>query len=818
MDVDMELPPDAAATPVPAPRSLAPGGPGATGCALIDCVLAHPDLCRLLLSFLAPRLVLGLRGSCTDGAAIVAAHGWDAPLPPPSHTASLVGTPLHTHGYAVRGAAALRRWLACFPAARCLVVEGGAGDDAVGDADVAAVGAACPRLERLALMHCARLSPAALRQCCVAALHLTHCPRLGGGGSWVHMGPRRLTQLSCVGCGRVDDEHAPALARATSLSLGAGSAGLSDAGLAALASARLVSLELTLPVELLLPWGGHGPRPADGSGGFDGAGLRRLTGLRSLTLRVGRDPDFPADGGGGDFDDDDDDGGGGGAVALQLRLRDDALAGCGRTLTDLSLAGNVDFANARALFSPLTALSRAVVCDAPDLTDAAVAALPLCLQRLAVRRCAGFVGGPALAGGAYPWLPPPQPPRAARRQRRLQVLAVSRCAAFTGEGLGGFAGGSLAVLRLAHCERVSPSALRGLLAGAGGPLPRLRSAHLVDLPELSDDAFAVAPAPAPAADDKAAGGADFTPPLPPPSQPLLEQLEVAGCPAFAGGDALPALPRLTALTVARCAAFTGAGLAGRTPALAALTLDGCAALDAAALAALLVGAPCLREARLARLGLTDAVFTGGGADGGGGGNAPTTAASCGLLTRLTVTACHGFKLDAPADAEGGARLRARLPALASLAVADCAGFTGSGLPWLPGLARLQLDGTRRLALPALPGCLSLEGVAFAMHGNHTRPDDAAAVLAGCGWDVARCGVQGWAAARRPWEARLGAVAAGVAATAAAAAAAATAAAATAPQPPRWTPAHEGKAARAAKLRWWGEKRRRAAQGKAVAKG
>jgi hypothetical protein len=61
-----------------APRGLAPGGPGATGAPLVDCVLAVPDLAGVVLSHLAPRDVVGLRASCKGAAAAVAGHAWES--------------------------------------------------------------------------------------------------------------------------------------------------------------------------------------------------------------------------------------------------------------------------------------------------------------------------------------------------------------------------------------------------------------------------------------------------------------------------------------------------------------------------------------------------------------------------------------------------------------------------------------------------------------------------------------------------------------------------------------------------------------------
>jgi hypothetical protein len=728
-----------------APRGLAPGGPGATGVPLLDCILADPGLAGAVFAHLAPRDVVGLRASCAGARAAVAGHGWESvagacawewreswpPLGDGIQEAaaelaqSIQGTELTEAGAAVSQswqrrhdlwvladrAAALTRWRACFPHARSVVVrvrgEGprGAGADAVTDGAVGAL-AAGGTLTRLALVDCAVLTDGALAPFArLTSLSLVGTRSLTGA-CWGGGLAGRLRSVVTDGTGPVTDAHLPALASCTHVNLGAGAA-VSDAGVAAHLARAVTHLALNL----------------SGCRSFNGSCLRSCTRLVGLRL-VGY---FAMD------DDDDDE---------VKELVPDALAGCAATLASLELDG-VDGCD--ALFAAggggLPALRHALLDHLPWLTDAAFAggATPA-LDDLVVRDCELFVGGAGL--GPLP---------------ALTALHVGLCAAFTGRALTGGRTPALRWLSMQACRRFAAGGGGGgggarflapppAAAAVAPALPALVGARIAGSPRLTDAWFAHTPA--------------------------LAHLVLTSCSGVVGGAtvaAAPCLPALTHLAVECCAAFTGGWLGaggggGVSTRLESLSVAGCPAL--ALPDALAPGRhPHLRRARF-----------GGGA---GDGSPPLPLLSDELLGRsapalrqLTVQWCAGFV--------GGPGLGGLLPALEELTVEGCADFSGAGLGGLAALRRLVLiecpavgPGALASAAAACPALATVGvggkvrrhsgGGAAAASGGTPLPAPLPPPSAlGPGWD-ARAPAWGWTpeeAATGDWVATRGAPAAG----------------------------------------------------------
>jgi hypothetical protein len=285
----------------PAPRELAPGGPGATGAPLIDKILSSSDLAGAVFAHLAPRDVLGLRAACRGAKAAVAGHAWGSPtaahswawsprppldvrvqaaaefgdgfdgayltalMPPPPPAADVSGGD---------AAAALARWRACFPHARGVVVR----DDspphsAVTNADVAplAAGVGGGQLVRLGLVMCHGLTDAALvpfSSSRLTALTLVWMPTLTGA-CWAGLA-ERLRSVTTHGTGPVTDAHLPALSSCTHVALGSGAA-VSDVGVAAHLAQKVTHLSLDVA----------------GCPDFDGSCLLSCTRLVDLRLYNG---------------------------------------------------------------------------------------------------------------------------------------------------------------------------------------------------------------------------------------------------------------------------------------------------------------------------------------------------------------------------------------------------------------------------------------------------------------------------------------------------------------------------------------------------
>jgi hypothetical protein len=387
-----------------APRGLAPGGPGATGAPLLDCVLCDPGLAGVVFAHLVPRDVLGLRAASKAACAAVAGHGWAStaahaweysqPVRPlgdrvrsaaAGQVSPVYASPAGLNANDVSGgAAALGRWRACFPLARSVVVRHApaATDDAVTDANVAAlVAAGCgSRLTLLGLVGCSALTDAAFAPPSrLTSLLLMSCSLTGA--CWGALAGR-LRSVATDGI-VVTDDHLPALSGCSHVALGEG-ASVSDAGVAAHLAPRVTHLLLD----------------ATDCDGFDGSCLRGCARLVKLQLTDGA-ADGPV-----------------------RRLLPDALAGCAAHLTSLELQC-VDGGD--ALFTGggggggggLPALRHAIVIGLPSLTDAAfTGATTPALADLTVMQCGGIVGGPGL--GALPG---------------LASLVVRECDAFTGRGL-----------------------------------------------------------------------------------------------------------------------------------------------------------------------------------------------------------------------------------------------------------------------------------------------------------------------------------------------------------------------------------------------
>jgi hypothetical protein len=648
----------AAAAMDPAPRGLAPGGPGATGAPLLDWILADPGLAGAVLSSLAPADVLGLRASCQGAQAAVAGHGWESPaaldtlawdsLPPPlgehvqmaASTGDKVDGYIPPHGPLVDfsgGRAALARWRACFPRARSVVVRDPT--DGVTDADVAALAADCSQLATLGLVDCEGLTDAALAPFDrLTSLALTSTPSLSGA-CWGGLAGR-LRSVTTAWTGPVTDDHLPALAGCTHVSLGAGAA-VTDAGIAAHLSGRVTHLGLEL-MDCL---------------DFDGSGLRACRGLVELRLVYSCE-----------------------YVDSPVPLAPDALAGCAGSLVSLVLIG-VDGGD--ALFAAggggggggLPALRRATLWLARSLTDAAFAGTTPRLVELAVATSDSFVGGAGL--GCLPC---------------LTSLDVSDCASFTGGALVAGYTPALRWLAVRGCGlfggRVDVDGSDSGGGGSGGAepfpqpspmpaapaLPALAGALVLEAPALTDAWFA--------------------------NTPRVAYLYLDCCSSVIGCAAVASrLPALTHLTVSGCDAFTGAWLGaaggGASARLKALNVRCCRSLS---LPDALAPEP---HPRLWWVGVVGAVGA-------------ATLLTDELLGRLPALEwlvardCAGFV--------GGPGLGGRLPALAFLDVEACADFTGTGLGGLNALRRLDVVDCPRVGRAALAaaaaGCPALTAVSF----------------------------------------------------------------------------------------------------------
>jgi hypothetical protein len=415
-----------------APPALAPRGPGATGAPLLDWVLCDPGLAAAVYAHLEPTDVLGLRVACKAACASVAGHAWDTT--PPALQQSWTNSFTNHRGFDVTGRTALRRWRACFPAARLAIVNRArtqsryAHSDEVTDADLAAH---CAGVPVVSLWGLTRVTDAALAALSPVVLLLCDLPSVTGAG-WAHM--TALQQLSACRIGFVDedgdydaitDAHFAALAACTHMSLEAVGM-VTDACVAHLRAVRHLDLEIT-----------------DGAR-FTGAGLATCGALVVLWLHY----DIRERGGDG-----------------RPVLADGCLRAAGRSLRDALLGGVAAgdgvltglsalerlrihhctrFAGGTALCRSLPRLVELDVNGCPDFTGAGVGGLGA-LTELAVQFCDAFVGDQ---------LPP-----------RLTQLQAESCASFTGTGLGSLP--ALQRVDVRECPRVSATALQA--AVAGGP-------------------------------------------------------------------------------------------------------------------------------------------------------------------------------------------------------------------------------------------------------------------------------------------------------------------------------------------------------------
>jgi hypothetical protein len=636
----------------PAPRGLAPSGPGAKGAPLLDWILADPGLAGAVFDLLAPADVRGLRASCRGAKAAVAGHGWESP----AAAQSWAWTPLPPLGDRIRaaaesgdeddafirpqvppepqldvsgGRAALARWRACFPRARGVVVGDNShqDDDAIADADVAAL-AAGGQLVRLGLSNCDGLTDAALAPLThLTSLAVAWTPSLTGA-CWAGLAGRLRSvetfELS------VTDAHLPALSGCSHVTLGEGAA-VTDGGVAAHLAGRVTHLSLDVTE----------CRP------FDGSCLRacaRLVALQLVNTSHGR----------------------------ERELVPDALAGCAARLASIGLA-RVDGGGALlaacaggGCSGGLPALRVAMLCFVPSLTDASLEGAAPRLTELLVEGCPLFVGGTGLG-----------PPLS------LEELDVRHCASFTGRALAAGGAPHLRWLSTRDCPRFAQWGSYGggaqwlpqLSSEVAAPsaLPALVGAYIVNAPALTDAWFA--------------------------RTPRLAHLFLDCCHGVVGDAALGGhLPGLTHLAVTGCDAFIGGWLGaaggGASSRLEALSVRRCPALSlAAALAP--VPHPRLRRAQFEGVDappLTDELL---------GARLPS-------LHALTVRRCAGFV--------GGPGLGGRLPALAELTVEGCNDFRGAGLGGLPALQQLDVAECPRVGhaelAAAAAGCPALTYVAY----------------------------------------------------------------------------------------------------------
>jgi hypothetical protein len=277
--MDPQPPPLLQPLPLPllAHQGLAPpGAPVDSRCPLADYVL--PDaggLAGALLSFLTPLGARGLRAACRAGRAAVAAHRWDAALdvvcPDPfdaesSKLLSDVECLRRPWGTVTTGRG-LRRWLACHPCARTLVLGRGwyAYHDQTLDVGVAALaGSAVTRLHVVSRndVTAAGLQPV-LPQ--LVELALVGCTSLGSS-AWAGVSPR-LQRLIARGTGDVVDDDLAPLARAAHVALYGPGVRVTSAGVAAHLARSVTRLELGIDT----------PE-------FDGGGLAACTRLEALSL------------------------------------------------------------------------------------------------------------------------------------------------------------------------------------------------------------------------------------------------------------------------------------------------------------------------------------------------------------------------------------------------------------------------------------------------------------------------------------------------------------------------------------------------------
>jgi hypothetical protein len=690
-----------------APRGLAPGGPGATGVPLLDCILADPGLAGAVFGHLAPADVLGLRASCTGGRAAVAGHAWGSavaaahawawsPLPPPGagireaaesgnewdesfSPSQLAATEQHDVS---GGRAALARWRACYPHARSVVVRGARGQDgaaAVTDADVAAL-AAGDTVTRLGLVGCRALTDAALAPFIrLASLALMAMPHLSGA-CWGGL-TGRLRSVTTSGTGAVTDAHLVALSGCTHVRLGAGTA-VTDAGVAAHLAARVTHLSLDV-TECRT---------------FDGSGLRACR--RLVALRLANDIPYFIDG----VEDVEED---------VTSLVPDALAGCAARLASLELDG-VDGGD--ALFAAggggLPALRRAALRVLPALTDAAfTGGTTPALAELAVEDCNRFVGGARL--GPLPG---------------LASLLARFCNGFTGRALAAGCTPRLQWLAVDWCESFAQGEGGDGSSGGGSTRSRLQpplvGAYMARTPALTDAWLARAPG--------------------------LTHLMLSDCSGVVGSAAVLGgrLPALTHLAVRGCRAFTGGWLSaaadGGAPStrLEALSVRLCPAVSLPDVLAPQPH-PRLRRAHFEgdyyswSLLLTDELL---------GARLPA-------LRQLTVRRS--------ADFLGGPGLGAALPALTDLTVEKCFRFSGAGLGGLPSLQRLGvsvcLGVDDEVLVAAAEGCPSLVSVTYGSEYDAEEPPDVTPSALGPGWAAGpprlvstyRCPLLVWTATRVP---------------------------------------------------------------------
>jgi hypothetical protein len=506
---------------VAAHQGLAPpGAPVDSRCPLVDWVL--PDaggLAGALLSFLTPLDVRGLRAACRAGRAAVAAHRWDAALDvvcrDPFDAASASARLVNDEEYlrrpwgAVNNGLALRRWLACHPCARTLVLSSWLNNlhSPTMDADVAAL-LAGSAVTRLHVVLCNELTAAGLQPVLpqLTELALLYCASLDGS-AWAGATPR-LQRLIACGCADVFDNHLAPLTGAMHVALLAPSVHVTGAGVAAHLARTITRLELSIDAP-----------------GFDGTGLAACTRMEALTLLAYDDIGFIVPVTGGPLA-----AGSTHRLAfLQLQyaaLPDAWLAGLraltrahldwveGLTdaawdgtpaLTHLWLIDSRGLAGAR--LPPQLAVLEVDSC--PHFAGTGLAGCPH-VEELAVKDCAAFDPG-ASALAALPRLrqlrvtgSPLLTDDAVAAAPALVDLELSRCHGVEGEGLAPLAR-SLRVLRLEECEGFTggslpclgelmvldvascPSLKRRALVAAARTCPRLAHICCADSGEDDDD-------------------------------------------------------------------------------------------------------------------------------------------------------------------------------------------------------------------------------------------------------------------------------------------------------------------------------------------
>lgn len=374
------------------PGLLPPGVARSPGSPLTDWILPDPGLASVVLSHLAPADVRGLRAACKAACAAVAGHAWDVDLPrlydfrasawqsSIERDIKLKAPELEfSDSYVVTGPMALRRWRACFPNARTVVVHYSEAVRApVTDAAIALLAG----VTRLELWNCdvTREGLAPLSR----PAPLTTLRELSLMNTWVNTDAFAATLQSAHTrlrwfnaqdhFTRMPKYKLAALSAATYVMLDTAN-DVTDAIIAEV-------LRFVQHVELLVD-----------VRGFDGSGFSACQFLRSLRpKRFSRLGEVPT-------------------------LKDDCFLVPGRPHSLLTFLHTTGIDVSDSVFEPLVLLDHVEIAGAPRLSDAAFDGKNL-LSHLSVSCCPGFVGE-----------------RLAEQAPRLQSLRVIDCFAFIGVGL-----------------------------------------------------------------------------------------------------------------------------------------------------------------------------------------------------------------------------------------------------------------------------------------------------------------------------------------------------------------------------------------------